>query len=314
MRGNWHSIREYEALRAVITSGTTSGAARLLGISQPAISRAITQLETRMNIVLFERRGGRLRPTAEAMRMNGHLDRLFDAMLYLDGTDPGDPGGQPIRLAAPPTMSDMVCAAMASYIKLHPGQKLSLETCTSDGLISRLAQDTIDLGFTHADLTHSAMELVPFHESDAVCIMPVGHRLSKHDLITPELLDGEAFISILRRHAVRSRLDRVFADAGSEPNRVVEVATGRSALSMARAGCGVAVICPFPLLRKDDPTIVSRPFRPVFTYRTSFAVSTARPQTGSLRAFMRHVKMMVRSDPAWRKPEDGSTLAQTAID
>lgn len=304
MRGNWHSIREYEALRAVITSGTTSGAARLLGISQPAISRAITQLETRMNIVLFERRGGRLRPTAEAIRMNGHLDRLFDAMVYLDGTDPGDPNRQPIRLAAPPTLSNLVCTAMASYIKLHPRQKLSLETCTSNGLISRLDQDAIDLGFTHADLTHSTMELVPFHESDAVCIMPVGHPLSRHELITPELLDGEDFISILRRHIVRSRLDRVFADAGSEPNRVVEVATGLSALTMTRAGCGVAVICPFPLLRSDDPTIVARPFRPTFTYRTSFAVSTVRPQTAALRAFMRHVKMMVRADPAWRRADD----------
>lgn len=314
MRGNWHSIREYEALRAVITSGTTSGAARLLGISQPAVSRAITQLETRMNIVLFERRGGRLRPTAEAMRMNGHLDRLFDAMVFLDGTDPGDPSSQPIRLAAPPTLSSLVCAAMASYIKLHPGQKLSLETCTADGLISRLAKDTIDLGFTHADLTHSAMELVPFHESDAVCIMPVGHPLTKHDLITPELLDGQDFISILRRHLVRSRLDRVFADAGSEPKRVVEVATGVSALNLTRAGCGVAVICPFPLLRADDPGIAYRPFRPTFTYRTSFAVSTVRPQTGSLRAFMRHVKMMVRSDPAWRRSGDGSIPGQISID
>jgi DNA-binding transcriptional LysR family regulator len=301
MRGNWHSIREYEALRAVITSGSTTGASRLLGISQPAISRAISQLETRVNMLLFERRGGRLRPTAEAIRMNGNLDRLFDAITYLEGTDPSDPGGQPIRLAAPPSLSDMVCDAMASFLKIHPAQSLSLETCTSNGLISRLVDDAVDLGFTHADLTHSAMELVSFNESEAVCIMPRGHHLSSYEVITPELLDGENFISILRRHVVRSRLDRVFADAGSEPKRVVDVATGLSALSMVRAGCGVAVICPFPLMRNDDPTIDFRPFSPRFTYRTSFAVSTVRPQPVSLRAFMRHVKMMV-GGPNWQVP------------
>lgn len=301
MRGNWHSIREYEALRAVITSGSTTGASRLLGISQPAISRAISQLETRVNMLLFERRGGRLRPTAEAIRMNRNLDRLFDAITYLEGTDPSDPAGQPIRLATPPSLSDMVCDAMAGFLKLHPTQSLSLETCTSTGLISRLVDDAVDLGFTHADLTHSAMELVSFNESEAVCIMPKGHRLSMHAVITPELLDGEDFISILRRHIVRSRLDRVFAEAGSEPKRVVDVATGLSAVSMVRAGCGVAVICPFPLLRYDDPTIEFRPFSPNFTYRTSFAVSTVRPQSVSLRAFMRHVKMMV-GGPDWRAP------------
>ena len=301
MRGNWHSIREYEALRAVITSGTTSGAARLLGVSQPAISRAIAQLETRANMLLFERRGGRLRPTAEAMRMNRHLDRLFDAIAYLDGTDPGDPGGQPIRLAAPPSFSELVCAAMASFIKLHPAQSITLETCTSNGLVSRLADDAIDLGFTNADLTHSAMEVVPFQESAAVCIMPCDHALARHEVITPDLLHGQDFISILRRHGVRSRLDRVFMDAGSEPNRILDVATGLSAVNLTRAGCGVAVICPFPVLRPDDDTITFRPFQPDFTYRSSFAVSTLRPVPASLRAFMRHLKMMVRSDPFWRR-------------
>jgi DNA-binding transcriptional LysR family regulator len=299
MRGNWHSIREYEALRAVITSGTTSGAARLLGISQPAVSRAVAQLETRLNLILFERRGGRLRPTAEALRLNRQLDRLFDAISYLDGTDPGDPAAQPIRLAAPPSLSDLVCEAMASFMKLHPSQSLSLETCTSGGLVSRLVDDAVDLGFTHADLTHSAMELLPFHESEAVCVMARGHPLSRHAVITPEHLDGENFISILRRHIVRSRLDKVFTDAGAEPRRIVEVATGLSAVSLARAGSGVAVICPFPMLRPGDVSIDYRPFRPQFIYRTSFAVSTIRPPSAAQRAFMRHVKMMVRSDPDW---------------
>jgi DNA-binding transcriptional LysR family regulator len=300
MRANWHSIREYEALRAVIATGTTSGAARLLGISQPAVSRSVASLETRLNMVLFERRGGRLRPTAEAMRMNTQLDRLFDAIAYIEGSDPADPAGQPLRLAAPPSLSDLVCSGMASFLKLHPGQSLSLETCTSNGLVSRIVDDTVDLGFTHAELTHSAMEQIPFQQSEAVCIMPPGHPLARHQVITPALVDGVDFISILRRHMVRSRLDRVFAEAGTEPNRVSEVATGMSAVNLVRAGCGVAIICPFPMLRHDDASLEIRPFRPQFLYRTSFMVSTVRPLSRSVRAFMRHLKLMIRSDPGWQ--------------
>lgn len=300
MRNNWHSIREYEALRAVITSGTTEGAGRLLGITQPTVSRAISQLETRMNTVLFERRGGRLRPTAEALRLNAHLDRLFDAIAIIDGSDLDDPGSQPLRLAAPPSLADLVATNLASFMKLHPRQRISLETCTSNGMVSRIADDSVDLGFTHADLSHSAMELIPFQESVAVCVMPRNHPLSIHDTITPELLDGVDFIAILRRHVVRSRLDRVFSEAGSAPNRVAEVATGLSAVTMARAGCGVSVICPFPVLKADDPTLTVRPFLPRFVYRTSFAVSTLRPLSRAARAFMRHVKISIRSDPAWQ--------------
>ena len=143
------------------------------------------------------------------------------------------------------------------------------------------------------------MELIPFQESEAVCVMARGHPLEVHDIITPDLLDGQNFVSILRRHIVRSRLDRLFAEAGVAPKRVAEVATGLSAVTLARAGSGVTVICPFPVLRADDPTLTIRPFLPRFVYRTSFAVSTVRPLTKTARAFMRHVKMSIRSDPAW---------------
>ena len=304
MRANWHSIREYEALRAVISSGTTNGAARLLGISQPAVSRAVGQLEARLDMVLFERRGGRLRPTAEALRLNGQLDRLFDAIQILNGMDPNDPAQRTLRLAAPPSLSDLVAAAMASFLRLHPRQHLSLETCTSSGLVTRITEDAVDLGFTHADLTHSSMELIPFHESEAVCVMPPGHPLARNAVITPALLDGEPFISILRRHIVRSRLDRLFAEAGVAPKRVAEVATGLSAVTLVRAGSGVSVICPFPIVRADDPTLVVRPFRPRFVYRTSFAVSTVRPQTRVARAFMAHVKRSFRRDATRHAPSE----------
>ena len=297
------SIREYEALRAVITSGSVTTAAHRLGISQPAVSRLLAQLESHVGVVLFERRGGRLRPTAEAVRLNDRLDRLFDALSYLDGTDPSDPASQPLRLAAPPTIGHRFLATvMASYMKLNPGQRVSLETCTSNGLVSRLVDDTIDLGFTLAEQTHSAMELIPFHKTSAVAVMAADHPLARHAVITPDILHDQAHIALMRRHMVRTRLDQVFANAGVRPRTVAEVATGVSAITLARHGVGVAVICPFPLLRKYDPELAIRPFAPEFVYRASFVVSTVRPLSKPARAFMRHVQRAVRSE-SWPSPE-----------
>lgn len=290
------SIREYEVLRAVITSGTATAAAHRLGISQPAVSKLLAQLEANVGVMLFERRGGRLRPTAEAVRLNGHLDRLFDALTYLDSTDPSDPARQPLRLAAPPTLGHrFVANLVASFMQNNPGQVVSLETCTSNGLLSRLVDDTIDLGVTLAEQTHSAMELIPFHQTPAVCVMARDHPLAQNDVITPELLHGQNHIALMRRHMVRTRLDQVFAQAGVRPNVVAEVATGVSAITLVRAGVGVTVICPFPLLRQQEPDLAIRPFKPEFVYRASFAVSTVRPLTRPARAFMRHVRLAVRS-------------------
>ena len=82
-------------------SGTTSKAAARLGLSQSAISRSISSLEARLGRLLFERDGGRLRPTSEATQLNKRLDPLFEALDRIDG--PPEPAQETLRLVAPPT-------------------------------------------------------------------------------------------------------------------------------------------------------------------------------------------------------------------
>ena len=98
---SWHSLSEYEALRALMESGTTSKAAVRLGLSQSAVSRSISSLEARLGRLLFERDGGRLRPTSEATQLNKRLDPLFEALDRIDG--PPEPAQEALRLVAPPT-------------------------------------------------------------------------------------------------------------------------------------------------------------------------------------------------------------------
>jgi DNA-binding transcriptional LysR family regulator len=129
-------------------------------------------------------------------------------------------------------------------------------------------------------------------------VMAHDHPLAQHEVITPELLHGQNHIALMRRHMVRTRLDQVFARAGVRPKLVAEVATGVSAITLARAGVGVAVICPFPLLRQHEPDLAIRPFQPEFMYRASFVVSTIRPLSKPARAFMRHIKLAVRQMPS----------------
>jgi DNA-binding MarR family transcriptional regulator len=64
-----HSLAEYQALRAMMEGGTATAAARRLGLTQSAVSRAIAKLEGRLGRTLFEREAGRLRPTEEAVRL-----------------------------------------------------------------------------------------------------------------------------------------------------------------------------------------------------------------------------------------------------
>ena len=65
------NLRQIEVFRAVMITGSVSGAARLLHVSIPAVSRLLSHTETRLGFLLFERVKGRLHATAEAKHPHG---------------------------------------------------------------------------------------------------------------------------------------------------------------------------------------------------------------------------------------------------
>jgi DNA-binding transcriptional LysR family regulator len=69
------NIRQLEAFRAVMIARSTTGAAELLDVSQPAVSRLIVQLEASLELTLFDRSSGRLAPTPEALLLHEEVER-----------------------------------------------------------------------------------------------------------------------------------------------------------------------------------------------------------------------------------------------
>ena len=69
-------FRQYQAFHAIIETGTVTGAAEALGISQPGISNLISQLERQTKLKLFERQRGRLMPTPEAAVLYQEVDTV----------------------------------------------------------------------------------------------------------------------------------------------------------------------------------------------------------------------------------------------
>ena len=70
--------RQLEVFRAVMRSGTVTGAAKALNVSQPALSQIILHTEDELGFRLFERVKGRLVPTPEAEELFPEADRLFN--------------------------------------------------------------------------------------------------------------------------------------------------------------------------------------------------------------------------------------------
>ena len=71
------NVKQLEAFKAIMRSGSTTAAAARLDLSQSAVSRLLTQLEAELGLELFAREKGRLIPTPEAI---GLLDSVEDAV------------------------------------------------------------------------------------------------------------------------------------------------------------------------------------------------------------------------------------------
>lgn len=285
-------------------SGTTTAAAQRLGLSQSAISRSIGNLEARTGQILFERQGGRLRPTEEAVRLNRRLDPLFDALDRIEG--PADPVQETLRLIAPPTYAHRFLVSMiTSFLAANPHFFVSLEVNTSDEVIRGLLDDRFDLGVTGVELSRAGVKLLPYRKSTAVCAMAKNHPLAQHKLIHPQDLDQQAMIALTHRHARRSQMDKVLNEVRSQPRIVAEVSTSFAAADLAKEGLGIAVINPFPVIhyRRDDLSFV--PFSSPIEYRSYFAVPDQRPVPRIARAFIRHVRLNTPPDPFSAKTSGG---------
>ena len=295
------SVRELEVLHAVITTRKTTAAAQRLGISQPAVSRAISSLEMRLGREIFIRDGGRLVPTADAFALDAEAAPIFAALSQLEGWPHAKKVGSLLRIYATPTLAHAFLAVMiARFMAIEPTVRIQLEVARSTDIIGVVAEGTTDLGVVDIPVQHSGVRPEVFRRGIAHAMMPSDHPLAQKERITPEDLKGENVLALTRRFSVRSQIDKAFAVYGQEPRVVFESATSGALAQLVRARQGVALVNPFPLTLSGDPSLSFIPFEPSIPYDTAFLF----PSTGSALPAARRFVDFVRKD----QPEDPFTV------
>jgi DNA-binding transcriptional LysR family regulator len=290
--GSGVTLRELRVLRAIVTTGTATAAADLLGISQPAASRALAQLEDRLGRVLFARESGRLLPTPEALGVDAELDLLFTVLSRIENPDLRAPDPTvPLRIAAPPTIAHrFLPGPVADFARRYPDQSILIDVLSSDVLVTQVAEGRVDIALSDAEPNHAGVRVEPFRASQIVCLMQKAHPLAAKAVITPADLDGIAYVAQTRRHSARVAKDRALAAAGVQPRITIETATVVSAAELVREGLGVALINPFPTALRLDPSLTTRPFEPTITLQTSFLSPVGTRHSPATLAFMAMVR------------------------
>ena len=117
-------LRHIEVFHAVYNCGSITGAAKLLNVSQPSVSKVLAHAEQQLGFPLFNRHKGKIVPTREAERLINHVNHAYRNINELRRVSKnlGSAESGVIRIAVTPALGiDIVPAAVASYLEQHPG-------------------------------------------------------------------------------------------------------------------------------------------------------------------------------------------------
>lgn len=252
--------RQLEAFRAVMVAGTMTGAAELLRVTQPAVTRLIRDLEAETGLALFERRGNMISATRAAVALSAEVERSFIGLAaiaeFADGLR-GEMSGS-LRIAAIPTLADGLLARfLVPFMRAHRGIQVSLVSMTSHLVVEAVASGSADIGYMGAPLDRVGFQVDPTPMA-AVVVLPEGHRLADRPSITPEDLAGEAVTTLRPGSLFAARVD--VALAGIPRLTTFTARTSHGVCTLVAAGAGPAIVDPMAVVDFVGRGLVVRPF------------------------------------------------------
>lgn len=310
---NRPNLRLLEVFRAVMDTNGVTEAAHKLNVSQPAVSKALAQLERGMGMRLFGRTHGRLHPTGDAQRLYAETERLFvqintfrDRMSSLAGGRDGV-----LIVAAIPTLATSIVAQAASrFAQERPGVRIQIVTANAAEVAEIVGHHRCDIGLVHSPVTDRTVTGAVIGESEIVAVVPAGHPLSLRKNLSPADLADTPLILNDTGSPPMHLLYETFSAARVDCRVVLEANSSAACNTAARAGLGVALIDPWPNHPTPTPDVALRRFRPRVPLRMELLHSIFQPPsrlaesfTGELVAVLREA---ARASPfvsvAERKP------------
>ncbi|WP_120502397.1 LysR family transcriptional regulator [Roseovarius sp. EL26] len=284
-------IREIECFQAIMTAGTMTRAAQMLGISQPAVSNTISTLEHRLGFQLFLRKSGRLQPTPEAMIFYEDAQRLLEAVVRANEAATrlrqGESGHLTIS-AFPGVSIKFLPDLISRFLATRENVKIRLLSRSSHILIEQLPSQMFDIAVAEKPSQFVGVDAEQFTYR-CHCIMAPDHPLAKQELLTPRNLDGVPFAALFRDHMTTYQIARAFSDAKAHWNVVLEAQYFASLIEFVRSGNAVALVDPINRQGLDEE-LVSIPFKPSIQYQIGVLTPQDKPVSKVAAAFLALMK------------------------
>ena len=230
--------------------GSFTRAAGELGLSQPALSRQIMNLERQLGVRIFDRVGRSVRLTAAGEELIARVGPLLEELsrVTVNLAAAGGSAAGRVRLGASESVAVHVLPnILRSYLQNHKRVELRLICATTDRLPEMVAGGEVDVAVTSIEYEPPGLHVLPLWEEELVLVLPMGHPARSRSVLSYK---SEDFILLTPGTITRRLLDRALVENNIELNVVLEHGSPEVIKAMVFAGLGLAIL-PEPTVRRE---------------------------------------------------------------
>ena len=289
------NLKRLQAFRAVYETGSVTAAAHRLGMTQPAVSRLIGDLEKKLGLQLFARQRQRLVCTEdgrsffhEAERALAAVDQIVDI-----ARDIRTLKGAHLRIVTLMIAAfGILPAATKALIAMHPQARVSINFRDVHDVADWVATGPYDVGITVLPFDDPRVECEPLATVSCVLAVPKDHRLAQKRVVSLRNLAGERFL-LPSRPLPDLPFGAALEAVGVPYVGQIDGPSAFQACQFVAQGLGVALVDPFTFSAASRLDIVAVPIRPAIKLSLGFFFPANRPRPTLVNSFVKATRLAV---------------------
>lgn len=239
--------RQIEIFHTIIKYGTVTEAAKRLGITQPAVTTSLRQIENALGFNLFHRSGGRLQPTQEARALYGEAQRIQESLTFfrtLANRLKNDLTSH-LRLAAPPALChQLIPDALELFVGQNNQPLIDISTLHHSQIIDEMSKPAsqLSLGFTFGLEDQSNIGFVPIGKVTMAALVPKKWISKGQTHIDITDLVKRPLIGTFSGEPLGSAVENLFRSTESHVQYSIRAHSHSVVANLVQKGLGAAVI------------------------------------------------------------------------
>ncbi|AVF63463.1 LysR family transcriptional regulator [Vibrio sp. B513a] len=291
------NLRQLEVFYAIMQAGTVSGAARLLHVSQPNVTRVLAHTEQQLSFALFERVKGRLVPTQEAKALLPEAEKVYQQLgQFRSLTNKVKQGTQHLRVGAPPVLAAHLLAPTVALLSKEHGISFELLTANRDELCSGLLKHELDVAIAFGEETPPAIMGHVLLKENLALIAPKSAAIpAEKTVILEELISHDLpIIGLDSRDPLGLLLHQTLSARDEHYQHAITVRSYSAAAELVKNEAGFAIVDPWTAKQyRQDNAVSVHALEPNMSFSVSILFAEHTPQSIATKQFITALKQQM---------------------